>query len=240
MIWNIGERTRVLQAIYDLSNYYDIIVSALAEKKTVSEIAEDARAQDCNEVVHLCENPKKARPKCYNGLMFLAAQKGCIETLRQCKRYGADHQSLAMHKAAKNGHIEIMELCAKWTNRPDFDEAMSNACMKGRVEVAKRCKELGATAFASALLVALNRNHIDCVLLCKHWALTCGKPISDLRHIVEESMPTVAYRGHIEAMKLCKKWGKTFDFDEMMVEAARGGNLDAVKLCIKWGGHEFW
>ena len=120
------------------------------------------------------------------------------QTIRELRAIAKERGLRGYYKLRKD------ELVNEW-GATYFDEVMSYAAWKGRVEIVKLYKEWGATDFNWAMSYAAKGGHVEIVKLCKEWGATD----------FDEAMSYAAWKGHVEIVKLCKEWGAT-DFDWAM------------------------
>ena len=69
----------------------------------------------------------------------------------------------AMYKAAKGGHLEIVQYLIDEKGADDFNYAMKMAASKGRLEIVKYLLEKGAREVNDAMIDAAYRDHLDIV-----------------------------------------------------------------------------
>jgi hypothetical protein len=164
--------------------------------------------------------------------LTISAKVGCMYSLMFFKSVGATAYRIevAMEKAARNGHIEIVKQCKEWGAR-SFNVSMERAAAGGHIEIVILCKSWGADYFRWTWAEAAYNGHYDIVKLL----LECD----DTDHsYINEAMEWAAYRGHIDIIRLCKENGTRGHFKRYkraLLVAAEYGHIEIVKMYKEWG-----
>jgi ankyrin repeat protein len=175
-----------------------------------------ASEEDSAQLESLAKNAK--------GALFLAAQKGKLDTLKRLCQEDVDLEACtfagrsSLHLAADNGHSEIVRcLCESGANRN------------------KKCPD-GSTP----LILAAQKGHLDVVrYLCR---ITRAREIDEERHDGTTALFAAADNGHIKVVAELREAGAYVDYPKhgsiSPVLAASGkGHAEVVRYLIEEGAN---
>jgi hypothetical protein len=208
--------------------------------------------------VEIIQRMQRENTKDPNDGLKISAELGCMTSLKFFKSIGATAYGIevAMEKAARNGHIEMIKRCKEWGAK-GFTCAMKEAAIMGHIDIVLLFKKWGTPCTWGICLVASYNGHYDIVKLLLEWNVHCVNycmgyaavhgHINIVRLCMENgatryegTILTAAACGRIEIIKMFKERGLLDTYlEDVMAEAARYGHVDIVALCKEYGAVRF-
>jgi len=164
--------------------------------------------------------------RCLSRTMCRAARGGHLSIVEQCRGWATASLSRARAFAARTGDRLVVKMCEEWLLR-GANDTMRFAAKGGHEQIVRMCyDEYKATATTDTMAMAAKKGHVYIVLLCHDvWKTTS----------VSRAMTMAARGGHAHIVRLCHDEYGASDVDEAMRAAADEGHHDIVQLCYGWG-----
>jgi len=167
-----------------------------------------------------------------NMAMARAARSGHKELVCVCQtEFGATDVDLAMANAARGGHMELMQFCHDVLGAFDVSTAMGDAARKGHEDIVRFCHDTwDATPDVLMLNNAVANGFTHIARLFFGWIGALNVGLTDF------VMASAARNGHEGTMRLCHdEWGAS-NVNNAMCCAASSGHTDLVRICYdEWG-----